>query len=137
MTIGNAAFEEVIRPIPGLVAYGDLWADGGVDYQHHFVKLTTTIFAVALAGNNEQPIGVLCNRPKDGKAAVVAGPGSVVKLKAGGTITAGDKLCPDSSGYGHAVAVASGDYVGAVALCGGSDGDLIAAYIPGGFTKIA
>jgi len=130
MTVGLAAFEEVIHPIPGLVAGGDMNTDA---YQYHFVKISADE-AIALAGNNEMPIGVLCNKPLSGGGATVAGPASTIKLKAGGSISAGNQLCPKSDGSGEAVASTTGDPSIAVALVGGADHDLITAYIVGGLT---
>jgi len=130
MTIGNAAFEEVIRPIPGLVA------DGNLDTaQHHFVKISGD-YKVAIAASDEMPIGVLCNKPLSGCAATIAGVGSTVKLVLGDTVVAGDKLCPDSSSGGTAVPATTGDSTIAVAVIGGAVGDTIPAIIVGGLTVI-
>lgn len=130
MTVGNASFEEVIHPIPGLVADGDL--STAATYQYHFVKISGD-FKVALAGDDEMPIGILMNCPGDGQAAVVAGAGSVVKLKIGNTVTYGQKLGPKSDGSGEGEAVsASDDPAIALALAGGSDHDVIPVLIVGG-----
>ena len=131
MAVGNAAYENVIRPIPGLVADGDL--NVKATHQYKFVYLSGE-FKVALAADNSLAIGVLCNLPKDGKAATVAGVGSSVKLQCGTTITYGQKLCPKSDASGEAVVATTGDSVCAIALGGGSDHDYIPAYICGGAT---
>ena len=136
MTIGNAAFEEVLRPITGLLANSALWADGGVNYQHHFVYLADD-FKVALATSGVMPIGVLMNKPTSGAAAVVAGVGSVVKLRTAAAVLIGAKLMPDTGNTGHAITATSGNYVGAIALEAGDSGDEVTAYIVGGVDKIA
>ena len=137
MAQGKNSFEEVLHPLVGLLANSALWADGGVNYQHRFVKLAAG-FKVNLAATNELPIGVLMNKPAGaGQAATVAGAGSVVKILVGtGGVTAGDKLTPDSDSSGRAVTAAAGDYVGAIALETGSETDLIAAYLIGGVDAI-
>ena len=136
MTIGNAAFEEALRPITGLLANAALWSDGGTSYHHRFVYLADD-FKVAVATSGLMPIGVLMNKPTSGAAAVVAGVGSVVKLKTAAAVLIGAKLMPDTGNTGKAITATSGNYVGAIALTAGDSGDEIVAYITGGVDKIA
>ena len=135
MTVGNAAFEALVRPIPGLVAAGSYTTEA--TYQHHIVYLSAD-YTVALAtGSTQALIGVLMNNPDTGQAAVVAGVGSIVKIKcAGAGISYGTKLTTDGSG--QAIAVSSGtDTVIAIALAAATAGDFVVAYLCGGRTLAA
>ena len=62
----------------------------------------------ALAGNGEDIIGVLQNKPESGEAATIAISG-VTKASAGGVITAGGNVALDAAG--EFVAAASGDVI--------------------------
>lgn len=93
--------------------------------QYFLVKISNSSGTgrVAFAGAGERAIGVLQNKPDAaGKAASVA-VGQVVKVSAGGSITAGNEVTPDSSG--EAVVAGSGDIVFGVALNSAVDGDIV------------
>lgn len=130
----KASFEGIINPIPGLVAAAD-YSDDGTVYQHCFVKLSGDN-TIAPAGDDALAIGVLLNKPKLGAAAVVAGPGSVVKIKTGGAISTVRKLTPKSDGTALATSE-SDDPCIALALETCDSGDLVTALIVGGMTLAA
>lgn len=134
MTQGNFALQAVENCIPGLICNSTLTTSDSTNYQHHLVKMAADL-TVALAGASDIVTGVLLNKPTTGHSATVAGPGSVVKVMAGGTITAGMKLGPDASG--HAVQATSGVHAALLALEGASSGNLVTAQVLGGADKIA
>ena len=118
--MATAAFEGILREIPGLYASEDLSS-----YQFCFVYISGD-GTVAHSAHNAQSIGVLQNKPSaSGQAAVVAGPGSVTKLKITDSITAGYMLAPDASGNATGIHATTSDYPAAIALIGGSTGDTI------------
>ena len=138
---GVTAFEGRLNLIPGLKCVTDLSTAG----QFCFVKLSDNM-TVALATDDSVAIGVLQDNTAVSpvasstvpQAVEVAGVGSVTKLKLGGTVTYGQKLTPNSDGTGSALAVSEADDpVCAIALEGGSSGNLIAAYLGGGTTLAA
>ncbi len=101
-----------------LPAAGDLSAK-----QFRFVNVNSSGQAAAVASAGGAGIGVLQNKPDAaGKAATVAHAG-VVKVVAGGSITAGANVQSDANG--EAITAASGDVVLGVALAGAADGDLV------------
>ena len=74
-------------------------------------------------GDGADAAGVLQNAPAAaGRAAEVAISG-VVKVEAGGSVTAGDDIASDASG--NAVTAATGDQILGVALEDGADGQRI------------
>lgn len=84
--------------IPGMVASGDLSSS-----QFRFVRLSTSspfeVSAISNANAPQIPIGVMLNDPDAaGKAAEVAGPGSVVKAEAGGSFDEAVTLGVDDVG---------------------------------------
>lgn len=84
--------------IPGLTAHGDIASS-----QFRFVKLNADLPGEVAAMSNadapELPIGVLMNDPDtEGHAAEVAGPGSYVKVEAGGSFDESVTLVCDNSG---------------------------------------
>ena len=90
--------------------------------------------SVVIAASNTDPIvGVLQNKPKAGKAAVVRWGGSS-KVIAGGTITRGDIVTSDSSG--HAITTTTNkDVMVGRALMSGVSGDIIEVALTGLGTK--
>ena len=77
---------------------------------------------VAAASSTDPIVGVLQNKPKAGKAAVVRWGGSS-KVIAGGTITRGDRVTSDGSG--HAVTSTTNKMVQVgIALMSASSGDI-------------
>ena len=138
---GVTAFEGRLNLIPGLKCVTDLSTAG----QYRFVKMSANM-TVALATDGTIPIGVLQNNTAVSpvasstvpQAVEVAGVGSVTKLVLGGTVTYGQKLTAAAGNDGSATAVDAGtDYVAAIALEGGSSGNIIAAYLCGGTTLAA
>jgi len=86
------AHEAPVFTIPGLSAGASL-----VNDQYKFVKLSANNTVVLCAAATDRPIGVLQNNPASGQAAEVLGIG-LSKVKAGGTIAAGDLVGTDASG---------------------------------------
>ena len=124
MAVGNAAFEGILREIPGLIAGEDLST-----YQFCFVKISAD-GTVTHAAHTERPIGILQNTPTATHGAVVAGVGSVSKLKvaAAGAVTYGQMLAPDNTSpanLGRAIVATTGDYPSATVLVGGAAADLV------------
>lgn len=80
---------------------------------------------VASAGGDAD--GVLLNKPaaagRDARVAIAG----VVKVEAGGNVTAGDKVQSDNAG--KALTAASGDHVLGRALTGGASGELISVLL--------
>jgi len=91
--------------------------------QFRFVVLNTSGQLVAVSSAGADADGVLLNKPDAaGKAAEFAF-GGIVKVVAGGSITAGDKVQSDAAG--EALTAASGDHVLGKALKDADDGDLV------------
>lgn len=90
--------------------------------------------SVVIAASNTDPIiGVLQNKPKAGKAAVVRWGGSS-KVIAGGTITRGDIVTSDSSG--HAITTTTNkDVMLGRALSSAVSGDIVEIALVGLGTK--
>lgn len=135
-TQGVTAFEGVVRAIPGLKCVTDLSAS-----QFCFVKMSADM-TVALATDATHAVGVIQNNPlgtsTSPKAVTVAGPGSVTKLKLGGTVTYGQKLSVAAANDGTATACdEADDHAAALALEGGSSGNYIAVLLLGGATLAA
>lgn len=110
---------EAVRAIT-MEAAGDLSVAG----QFRFVEATTTDNEVDVVGSaGADAIGVLLNKPDAaGRDAEVAFAGRV-KVVAGGTVTAGDKVQSDASG--EAITASTGDFVLGTCLVGGAVGELI------------
>jgi hypothetical protein len=130
MAVGNAAFEGILREIPGLTASEDLSS-----YQHCLVALSGD-GTVAHAAHTNRAIGILQNNPLSGGAAVVAGVGSVSKLRvaAAGAVTYGQQVAPDNTSpanLGRAIVATTGDYPVATVLVGGAAGDTIPVLFTG------
>ena len=131
MAQGLSHYEEILKTIPGLICDSSLTtSDDGTNYQYHFVKMTANLTVGRVSGTTNQVFGVLVSKPTTGHAATVAGAGSVVKVMAGGTITAGQLVSSDASG--HAVAGASNSYTPGIALEGASSGNLVTVLLLGG-----
>lgn len=78
---------------------------------------------VIAAASTDPIVGVLQNKPKAGKAAVVRWGGSS-KVIAGGTITRGDRVTSDGSG--HAVTTTTNkDVILGLALSSAVSGDIV------------
>ena len=76
----------------------------------------------ALAGNGEDVVGVLYNKPSAADRPATVAISGVVKASAGGTITAGDDVGLDAAG--EFVSAATGDVIVGVALASAVDGDI-------------
>jgi len=94
--------------------------------QFQFVRATTSNRCLP-GGAGSVTIGVQQNRPKNGEGCAIAPPGSVTKLRLGGTVSANDPL--KSDGSGDAVRSLGDAPTGAVALEDGVDGDVIRALV--------
>ena len=94
-------------------ASGDLSSN-----QYYFVKVNTS-GQVAVCLDGERPDGILLNKPAAaGRAASIAESGEQTHAICGAAVTRGSELAADATG--RAVAAASGDEVGAVALESGT-----------------
>lgn len=118
------AFENLVHQIPGLQAAGDLSTK-----QFYIVKKTTTALQVDVCGDGELPIGVLLDKPAAaGRAAAVAGVGSVVRVVSAAAVTAGDKVSSDTAG--KAILAQDGDWMLGIALdTTANAGELVTVYI--------
>lgn len=94
--------------------------------RYFFVKVANSSGSgrVAVAGAGERVLGVLNNAPNAAglAAAVAAKRGSIVKVYAGGSITAGNEVTPDSAG--EAVVAGTGDVVAGIAINSAVNGDV-------------
>lgn len=127
--MADKAYENIKNPIPGLLASGDLSTK-----QFYIVKMHSTDLQVAVAGNAEQGIGVLQNKPSAaGRAAEVSGIGDVTKVLAGDTLTVGARIGSDTDG--KAVPAASGDYILGICLIGAAAGEYATMLQHGGSSK--
>jgi hypothetical protein len=91
---------------------------------------------VAHAAHTNRAIGILQNNPLSGGAAVVAGVGSVSKLRvaAAGAVTYGQQVAPDNTSpanLGRAIVATTGDYPVATVLVGGAAGETIPVLFTG------
>jgi len=112
------AFQVPGLTIPSLTAAADLSAK-----QFFFVEISADR-AVNLAGDGEDVLGVLQNKPTSGQSAQVNGVGSITKVVAGAAIVAGANVSPDAAGKGKTTV--SGNYIAGTALeAAGADGDVI------------
>ena len=81
----------------------------------------------ALCGDGAQPCGVIYNNPDAaGKATSIAYKG-IVKVKAGGAITAGNTVASDAAG--EAVVATTGDVILGIALDTAVDGDIVSVLL--------
>lgn len=113
---------------------------GGTIVPHSFVKLSTTVEGRVLqCGAGDQIFGIVAPWTRrtpygaldDGNAALITEtvtifgpPEESVKLRIGGTVTRGDRLKSDASGFGVTTTSAN-DEIGAIALDSGASGDVI------------
>lgn len=104
-----------------LVAGADLSAK-----QFYVVKPNSSGLAVAANATDLNQIGVLQNNPANGQAATVRVEG-VTKAKAGGNVTAGDRVTSDANGA--IVAATTGKQVIGLALTGGVANDVITVFL--------
>jgi hypothetical protein len=96
--------------------------------QYHFVKLSTDGQHVTYAGANERAIGILMNAPNTGEPAEVALQGGGALLSIAEAVTIGKLLTPEAAGQGE-VADAAGEWVGAIAMDGGAEDDVISVEV--------
>lgn len=115
------AFEEVLTS-QSFQASGDLSAG-----QYLAVKLDSN-GRIALAGEGDKAIGILQDKPAAlGRAGAVATAGTS-KAVAGGTVTAGDRVAPNSTG--KFVSVGSGDdWSFGIARTGAGSGEIFSCLI--------
>ena len=113
------ATSAVTHRIPGLV----VGSSDVTTSQYYFVKLASTAGQVkVVTASTDSAIGVLYNKPKANGAAEVAA-GGTVKVKSGGTITAGAKVGWNSTGLAEAKTTDADLYVG-VALTAADSNDV-------------
>ena len=109
---------------------GQITLEAAADYstkQFFFVDVDSNGRAILVASAGANAIGVLMNKPDAlGKAAEVAVSG-VVKVEAGGTVTAGEKVQSDAAG--NATTAASADHVLGRAITSGADGEVISVLL--------
>lgn len=111
----SETFENIKMTIPGLAAGADLRTK-----QNLFMKISGDC-AVNVAGDGEQAVGVLQNKPNSGEAATVATFGSVARVIAGEAITAG--MVVSSMSTGKAQEVNDTEIAVGIALTGCSNAD--------------
>ena len=98
-------------------------ADYSTTGQYLFVDVNTSGQAVLVAGQGLNAVGVLQDNPsaagRVGRIAI----GGMVKVMAGDTITAADRITTGADG--RAETAATGDFVLGTAITGGADGEII------------
>jgi hypothetical protein len=110
--------ENLVSAIPLPVA-----ADYSTTGQYLFVDVNSSGQAVLVAGQGLTAIGVLQDNPgaagRVGRIAI----GGMIKVKAGATIAAGNKITTGADG--RAEVSATGDFTLGTAISGGADGEII------------
>lgn len=104
------------------IADGDLSAA-----QFTAVKLSGDLKVAAATADTHVAIGILQDKPTDGKAGLVRLHG-ISKAVAGGTVAAGDMLVATTGGK-LVASTTGGKRVVGRALTGGSDGDIITVLV--------
>jgi hypothetical protein len=112
------AYDQIVQAIT-LPANADLSAK-----QFYLGKIVSDsgVGEVAVAGNGEQAHGVIYEGGTSGQATKLA-VGGVLKVLAGGNVTAGAYVASDADG--KVVAVATGDKSLGVAINSGVSGDIV------------
>ena len=112
--------QSVYGPIKSFKTATDLSAK-----QYFIVKLSAAQTVALASAATDILIGVLRNEPESGQAAEVhmINGGASAKVKAGGTISAGDMITSDSAGKAVATTT-TGNYVLGMALEAAVDGDV-------------
>jgi hypothetical protein len=125
------AFEDDVLDISLLVT-ADLSA-----YQYHFVMLSAdNTVTVCTHATNDNPIGVLQNKPTaSGQVARVRVMG-VSRVMAGGVIAYGNKIGNDADGHGIAKTVDKTKFVG-VALDSAASGELATVFVQCGLRTVS
>ena len=105
--------------------------------QFTFVKQSTSAnFTVLSATAASSPIiGVLQNKPTSAQTAEVALPGSVAKVIAGGTVTAGDRVTATTGGQAITTTTNKDWYAG-IALDAAVSGDLFRVLLAPGIVNV-
>lgn len=108
----------------GIIANSDLSLHQGRFVKHHGTASVDTV--VAIAATTDKALGVLNNAPKAGQEAEVVLTG-VVKVELAGTVSRGDYIGHDASGFGVArpFATAGTNLVYGRALESGVSGQVI------------
>ena len=115
------AVDQGIMPVSGFVAEVDM---SGTGFQHRCMKSGTAAGQVNLcAATTDTVVGVLCNRPKAGRAASLAIDG-VKKVVAGAAVTRGVSVTTDTTGRAIAAGAAATSF-GVALEAAGAAGDLI------------
>lgn len=90
-------------------------------FQYRFVKVTDNHTVGLCTLDTDLVIGISQNKPQNTGDPTTVGFSGVSKLTAGGTVTAGELLAPDSTGRG----VSDGTHGKWVAIDGGAVGQLV------------
>ncbi len=112
------ATENTLLTIPLPVA-----ADYSTTGQYLFVDVNSSGQAVLVASQGVTAIGVLQDNPGAAGRVGCIGIGGLVKVKAGETIAAGNKLTVGADA--RAEVAATGDWIHGRAITGGADGEII------------
>jgi hypothetical protein len=98
--------------------------------QYYMLKLNNSsgVARAAVAGEGSDVVGILQNVPNAANRAAEVAIGGISKCIAGGSITAGNRVSPDSNGKATAVG-SSDDYAFGVALDSAAAGDIFRVLI--------
>lgn len=106
-------------------------ANANLSTKQYYMVVNSAARLADIAGSGAIVAGVLQNKPESGQHAEVVVLGKS-KVKAGGTITAGQVFMSDASG--SATAVTSGLWIAGLAITGVASGGIFDAIIgPGGY----
>lgn len=124
VTVANGPSQKLVLT-ETFVASGDLSSS-----QFHFVKLSANRTVVIVSAITDKPIGVLQNKPVDGEDAEVLLIGRS-KVKADGTLTAGDLVGVSADGQADAIAAGTDTtvYILGQVTRGAAAGELVEAVI--------
>ena len=107
------AWEGALHFLPGIKAAADYSA---ATAQYRFVAIDSSGAAVlASAAGQRGIVGVLQDTPASGDPALVAESG-VTKVRAGGALTAGNKIITDATGQGIPASAVSTNHIQGYAL---------------------
>lgn len=107
------AWEGALHFLPGLKAAADY---SGATAQYRFGAIDTSgNFVLATSAGQRKIVGVLQDTPASGDPALVADAG-ISKVRAGGALTAGDKIITDATGQGLPASAVSTNHIQGYAL---------------------
>ncbi len=118
--------------LPDFKAAADLSAK-----QFYIVKLTAENTVNIADAATAAIVGVLTNDPASGKAAAVAGPGSVAPVITGGSISVGALVTSDANGKAVAASTEGSRILGiALSASTGADQYIKVLVVPGGVLAV-